>query len=208
MFDSLPFLASGILFGLVAGLLPGPLLTLVISETLRHNKKEGIMVATAPAVTDVPIIFFSVFILSKLSEFELALGAISLAGALFIAYLAYESITIKGFHLDLQNVKVQSLKKGILTNLLSPHPYLFWMTVGAPTVVKGYSVNLLSVIFFISGFYVFLIGSKILVALIVDRSKSFLKSSAYIYIIRILGFILLIFTLLYIRDALRIFGVI
>ena len=35
---SLPFLLSGLLFGLVAGMSPGPLLTLVISETLRRDE--------------------------------------------------------------------------------------------------------------------------------------------------------------------------
>lgn len=207
MFDSLSFLFSGIVFGLAAGLVPGPLLTLVISETIRHNRKEGILVATAPAVTDIPIILLSVLILSELSDFKLILGIISFTGALFIAYMAYESITIKGFHPDLQNVKAESLKKGILTNALSPHPYLFWITVGAPTVVKGLSVSLLSVVFFLSGFYLFLIGSKVVIALIVDRSKSFLKGNTYVFTIRTLGFVLLFFAVLYLKDALKLFGV-
>ena len=136
------------------------------------------------------------------------LGILSIAGALFIAYLAYESITIKGVDLNLETIKTQSLKRGVITNFLSPHPYIFWMTIGAPTVLKAYNINLLSAIFFLLGFYALLVGSKIIVALLVDRSKSFLKSSAYIYIIRTLGFILLIFAALYIRDALKIFGVI
>ena len=208
MSESLPFLISGILFGLSAGILPGPLLTLVISETVKHNKKEGILVASAPVLTDLPIILLSVFVLAKLSNFHLVLGILSIAGALFIGYLAYESITIKGVELNLENIKAQSLRKGVITNFLSPYPYLFWISIGAPSILKAYKISLLSVIFFILGFYLLLVGSKVIVALIVDRSKSFLKSSAYIYIIRTLGFILLIFAALYIRDALKIFGVI
>jgi threonine/homoserine/homoserine lactone efflux protein len=208
MSESLPFLISGVLFGLSAGILPGPLLTLVISETVKHNKKEGILVASAPVLTDLPIILLSVFVLAELSNSHLVLGILSIAGALFIGYLAYESITIKGVELNLENIKTQSLRKGVITNLLSPYPYLFWISIGAPNIIKGYKINLLSVIFFILGFYLLLVGSKVIVALIVDRSKSFLKSSAYIYIIRTLGLILLIFAALYIRDALKIFGVI
>ena len=84
--ESISFLTSGILFGLAAGISPGPLLTLVISETLRHNRKQGIIVAIVPAVTDLPIVLLSVFILAKLSSFNLVLGAISILGALFIGY--------------------------------------------------------------------------------------------------------------------------
>jgi threonine/homoserine/homoserine lactone efflux protein len=208
MIESLPFLISGILFGLVAGISPGPLLTLVISETIKHNKKEGIFVASAPILTDIPIVLLSVFVLAKLSSFNLVLGTISISGALFIVYLAYESITIKGIELNLQKVKAQSLRKGIITNFLNPHPYLFWIAVGAPTILKGYRVNVLSVLFFILGFYLFLVGSKIMVALIVDKSKSFLKSNTYVYIIRTLGFILLIFSVIFIKDGLHYFGII
>ena len=208
MIESLPFLISGILFGLIAGISPGPLLTLVISETIKHNKKEGIIVASVPILTDIPIVLLSVFILAKLSSFNLVLGTISISGALFIVYLAYESITIKGIELNLQKVKAQSLRKGIITNFLNPHPYLFWIAVGAPTILKGYRVNVLSVLFFILGFYLFLVGSKIMVALIVDKSKSFLKSNTYVYIIRTLGFILLIFSVIFIKDGLSYFGII
>jgi threonine/homoserine/homoserine lactone efflux protein len=207
MLEALPFLLSGVLFGAVAGISPGPLLALVISETLKHNKKEGIIVASVPILTDIPVVSLSVFVLSKLLNFNLILGIISLSGALFIAYLAYESITIKQFELNLKNVKAQSLRKGIITNLLSPHPYLFWITVGAPTVLKGYRVNLLSVVFFIVGFYLFLVGSKIMIALIVDKYKSFLKSNTYVYIIRTLGFILLLFAVIFIKDGLSLLGI-
>lgn len=53
------FLSAGTLLGLAAGFAPGPLLVLVISETLRHNIKAGIKVSIAPLITDVPIILIS-----------------------------------------------------------------------------------------------------------------------------------------------------
>jgi threonine/homoserine/homoserine lactone efflux protein len=207
MVESIPFLISGVLFGAAAGISPGPLLTLVISETLRHGKREGVIVACAPLVTDVPIVCISVFILAKLLNFSLILGIISLLGAAFIAYLAFESLAIKSVELNLGKVKAQSFKKGILTNLLSPHPYLFWITIGAPFVLKGYRNNLLSALFFLLGFYLFLVGSKIMIALIVDNYKSFLKSTAYVYIMRILGLILLVFSGIFLKDGLNLLGI-
>jgi threonine/homoserine/homoserine lactone efflux protein len=202
MTPSLPFLMSGILFGLAAGISPGPLLTLVISETLRHNRKAGIRVALAPIVTDLPIVLLSVFILTRLSNYNWPLGILSMLGGLFIGYLAYESITIKGVELNLEDARAQSLRKGIIANFLSPHPYLFWISVGAPTTLRAYSVNLPSAILFVLGFYICLIGSKITVALIVDKSKIFLTSKVYIYIIKILGLVLLIFAVMFVKEGL------
>jgi len=206
MVNSLSFLLTGILFGLVAGISPGPLLTLVISETLRHNRKEGILVAIAPLLTDLPIVLVSVLILAKLSNSNLILGTISLSGALFIGYLAYESISVKGIELNLQKINPQSFRKGVIANFLNPHPYLFWIAVGAPMVLKAYKVNTLSACLFILGFYLLLVGSKIIVALVVDKSRDFMKSNIYIYSIRLLGFILLIFAIVFIRDGLKLFG--
>ena len=50
------FLFSGVFLGLAAGFAPGPLLTLVITETLQHNLRSGIRVALAPILTDAPIV--------------------------------------------------------------------------------------------------------------------------------------------------------
>jgi threonine/homoserine/homoserine lactone efflux protein len=208
MIESLSFLTSGILFGLVAGIAPGPLLTLVIAETLRHSRKEGIIVASVPVVTDLPIVLVSILVLAQLSRSNLILGVISLLGALFILYLAYESISVKGIDLDLPHVEVRSFRKGIITNFLNPHPYVFWMTVGAPIILKAYKVNLLSAVLYVGGFYVFLVGSKMIIALLVDQSKRFLESRIYIYFIRALGVALLIFSLVFFKDGLTFLGII
>lgn len=47
------FLSVGAVLGLSSGLSPGPLLALVISETLRHGVKAGVKVALAPIITDL-----------------------------------------------------------------------------------------------------------------------------------------------------------
>ena len=205
--ESIQFLISGVIFGLFAGISPGPLLTLVISETLRLNIKAGIAIAVAPVLTDVPIVIASIFILTKVADFHFILGIISIAGAVFIGYLAYESIRAKVVEADVPGTGARALRRGVIANFLNPHPYLFWIAVGAPTVLKAYRTNLLSAFLFVSSFYLFLVGSKILIVLLADKSKTFLKSSAYIYTVKSLGVILLLIAVLFIKDGLKYFGV-
>ncbi len=64
--ETLSSLAAGTVFGLSAGFAPGPLLTLVITQTLRHDIREGVKVAMAPLITDLPIILLSLLVLSRL----------------------------------------------------------------------------------------------------------------------------------------------
>ncbi|MFC1783316.1 LysE family translocator [Planctomycetota bacterium] len=144
MFESLGYLIFGVTMGLAAGISPGPLLTLVISETIKHSKKEGIIIASAPAMTDVPIILVTLLVLAKLSNSDMILGIISILGAFFIGYLAYGSIRVKGLDFNPTDAKVESLKKGIIANLLNPHPYLFrrprHMTV---LIIQNHSLDFL-----------------------------------------------------------------
>jgi len=86
------FLGIGIMLGLSAGLSPGPLLMLIISETLRHGVRSGVKVALAPIITDLPIILITLFILVKVAGYHYLLGIISLAGGMFVLFMGYASI--------------------------------------------------------------------------------------------------------------------
>lgn len=207
MTQTITFLTMGAVFGLAAGISPGPLLTLVISETLRHNKREGIKIAVAPLITDIPIVLLTIFILSKMLHSDIVLGFISILGGIFIAYLGIDSIRSKGIETDVQDLKLKSIRKGIIVNILSPHPYIFWLMVGAPITLKAYQASPLAAFAFIITFYVLLVGSKISIALVVDRSRAFLKNKVFIWTLRILGLVLFIFAIILIKEGMTYFGI-
>ena len=188
---------------MAAGFTPGPLLVLVISECLRHDIKAGIKVSIAPLITDVPIILISLLVLNRLANFKVILGCISIFGGLFILYLSYESLKTKGVELNLASHSSNSFRKGLITNALNPHPYIFYMTVGAPIIFKSINQNILSTILFVGSFLFFLVGSKVVLAMIVERSRSFLQGSVYIWVMRILGILLLFFSIILFGDGLR-----
>jgi len=201
---SLKFLAFGAFLGLSAGISPGPLLTLVFTETLKHNREAGIKVALSPLITDLPIILASLLILSKLSQFSMVLAMISFAGGIFIAFLGYETVKAEGFNPEEQQDHVpESLRKGIITNFLNPHPYLFWVTVGTPLVLKAFEISIFTVVLFFMSFYFLLTGSKIVIVMIVARSKAFIGNRVYKWIMRILGIILFMFSVFFIHDGLK-----
>ena len=168
------YLSAGTLLGLASGFSPGPLQVLVLSETIRHGLRSGIKVCVAPLITDIPIIIFSLLVLNKLAHFKTILGGVSILGGLFILYLGYDSIKTKGLELDLPPAVFNSFKKGVITNALNPHPYIFYMTVGAPIIFKAINQNFLSALLFIGSFLIFLVGAKVILAVVVERSRAFL----------------------------------
>ena len=127
---------TGLLFGASAGLAPGPLLALVVAESVRGGTGRGIRVAAAPLLTDTPIVIGSVLLVGALAGGTgLLLGAVALAGSLFVLHLARETWTTAGIPEPGASGSANPWLRGMAVNLLSPHPYLFWLTVGAPTVV-------------------------------------------------------------------------
>ena len=196
-------LIIGMILGLSAGVAPGPLLALVVAETLQRDIRSGIRIALAPLITDLPIILISLFILANLADFHAALGGISLAGGLFLLFLGYQSLKIPDINPAIQGGGMKSLTKGILTNFLSPHPYLFWLTIGAPMMIKAMNSHRLAGLAFIGSFYFCLIGAKILLAIVVGKSRFFLTGGIYRAIIRCLGLFLIILAGKLLYDGLK-----
>jgi len=199
----LSFIALGTVLGLSAGFAPGPLLTLVISETLQHDVKSGIKVALAPIITDLPIIAATLYLAKQLSSFDNILGIISLIGGSVILYMGYTALINRGVKLNLDQAPPKSLSKGMLVNVLSPHPYLFWLTVGATIISNAMEISITTVAVFLCSFYLLLVGSKIVMAILVGKSKTFLSGNGYIYIMRSLGVALSVFALIMFYDGLK-----
>jgi threonine/homoserine/homoserine lactone efflux protein len=199
-------LTAGCVLGLSSGLAPGPLLTLVITQTLKHGMREGFKVSLAPLITDSFIIAASLLVLSKLAGFERILGAISCAGGLYVLYLAYGCMRTGPITFEAPKDQPHSLKKATLINALNPHPYLFWITVGSPLLLKFRAESIAAPFVFVSCFYALLVGSKVFLALVVGKSRTFLTGRRYIHAMRLLGGMLAIFALLLLKDALVLLG--
>lgn len=188
-------LLTALVLGLYAGFSPGPMLTLVLSETLKHGTKAGLQVALSPLITDVPIIILALVLMNQLAQMQTALGIMSLVGALVLTWMGYESLKTQPIEINNSSLitKPASLKKGILVNLVNPHPYIFWITIGAPLIYKAYQQYLGLALVALLGFYVCLVGAKVLLALIAGRYRHALSSQLYLMLVRGLGLVLWLF---------------
>jgi threonine/homoserine/homoserine lactone efflux protein len=199
----LSFLSLGILLGLSAGLAPGPLLALVLSETLTHGVRAGLKVSLAPLLTDLPIVAFSLLLLARLAAAPAVLGTLSLLGAGLVFRFGIQNLRSRPALAMPAGIRPKSLRKGVLVNFLSPHPYLFWLGVGGPTAVRAAQSDPLWAAGFVIGFYTLLVGSKMALALAAGSSKTLLSSRGYVVTMRTLGILLCLFSLLLARDGIR-----
>ena len=196
----LEYLGIGLSLGVTAGLSPGPLMALMISETMRGGMARGIKVSLAPLFTDIPLILAIMFILKHIKELDLLLGVISLIGSSFLFYFGFRDIKSDSTHVHQTDVKLKSFEKGLLTNLLNPHPYIFWFFVGVPLLIK---VDLLERVMFVASFLFGIVGSKICLTILVEKGKMFIESKNYQWIIKFLGLLLIFFALLLLREGIN-----
>ena len=195
-------LASGVLLGFSAGLSPGPMLALVLAQTLRHGSREGCKIALTPLVTDAPIILVTLALASTLAQLRPWLGIVCVAGGAFVLYLAWESFWPVPQIAAAPAERPRSWFKGIVTNLVNPHPWIFWLTVGAAILAKAMAESWRVAAAFLFGFYLLLVGSKVLVALLAGRSRNLLAGRSYRVAMRVLAVLLALFALLLVREGL------
>jgi threonine/homoserine/homoserine lactone efflux protein len=166
------YLGLGLSMGLSAGISPGPLLALVVTASLRNGLKGGLWVALSPFVTDAPIVALTVFLVDRLPP--QALHWVGTIGGLVVIWLGIEillsvrEVGLPGDGSDGGSPR-RELWRGAAANILNPHPYLFWATVGAPALVGGWRISAWHALAFLVSFYALLVGSKMGIAWLVSR---------------------------------------
>jgi threonine/homoserine/homoserine lactone efflux protein len=198
------YMAAAAVFGLSGGLSPGPLLTLVVSEALARGRNAGLAVSMSPLITDGPAIAAAILLLSRIENSQAALGVVSVAGGVLLT--SYGLAGIRGATVKVEESEVErsawaSLGKGVSVNFLNPNPYLFWLTIGTPILLEAHALSWLASIGFLATFYVCLVGSKCVLAVLVARSRAVLRGRAYVLVNRILATALLVFAVIFIRNG-------
>jgi threonine/homoserine/homoserine lactone efflux protein len=203
------YLATGALLGLGAGLSPGPLLALVLSESLRRGAPAGIRVALAPLVSDLPIIALVLPGLGKVAHHNMLPGILALLGGGLVVWMGLGDLRGTGAGAVVAEARPEAhpLRRGVLVNVLSPYPYLFWLGVGGPMIFKAWGQSPAAALAFLGSFYLLLVGSKVLLACVVGR-LTFLGSRAYRNILRTLAFLLCLFGLSLVYEGLTLCGLV
>jgi threonine/homoserine/homoserine lactone efflux protein len=149
------YIVQGIGYGLAAAAQPGPFQTYLISQTLIKGWRRTLPAALAPLLSDGPIIFVCLLVLSQMPAWLHRF--LYIAGGLFLLYLAYGSYqSWKNFHLAIPSQESgaqQSVLKAALINILSPGPYIFWSLVTGPILVTAWRERPVYGLGFLAAFY-------------------------------------------------------
>ena len=193
---------AGATLGIVEGIKPGPLLTMVIRETLSGGLRAGLWTAAAPIFTDGPLVIFSLFAAAWIATNPSVLLAITLAGAIFLAQMGYEC-----FGLDPPNMDEDappptgSFLRGVITNLLNPNVYVFWFLIGGPLMASAADEEILAPIAYAITFLVTIMLTKATIAYAIHRASGNISATVYRRWLAICGLVMIGFSLYYAMEG-------
>ena len=193
---------AGATLGLVEGIKPGPLLTMVIRETLSGGLRAGLWTAAAPIFTDGPLVIFSLFAAAWIATNPSALLVITLAGAIFLAQMGYEC-----FGLEPPNMNEDappptgSFLRGVITNLLNPNVYIFWFLIGGPLMASAADEEILAPIAYAITFLVTIMLTKAAIAYAIHRASGNISATVYRRLLSICGLVMMGFSIYYATQA-------
>ena len=187
---------AGVALGVIEGIKPGPLLTMVIRETLSGGLRAGVWTAAAPIFTDGPLIIVSLLAASWISTRPSILIVISILGAAYLLKMGLECFSIEPPSSDLAEVDVSdSFKRGVLTNLLNPNVYIFWFLIGGPLMASVADEEPLAPVAYAVTFLVSIIIVKSIIALAFDRTRGNLSRRSYSIMLSLCGVAMIFFAI-------------
>ena len=195
---------AGFLLAIIEGVKPGPLLTMVIRETLSGDLRSGLWTASAPIFTDGPLIIVSFFFASLIADNSGILVLISILGAAFMFKMGIECFNIEPPSVTMILEPVSSKKafgRGVLTNILNPNVYVFWFLIGGPIMAASVEAEPLAPIAYALSFILCIILVKCGVAIAIYRLRDGMPIHIYKGVLTVCGFAMILFAAGYLGFA-------
>ena len=184
--------AAGIALGIIEGIKPGPLLTMVIRESLSKGLKAGMWTAAAPIFTDGPLIIASLLLAGWMATQPSVLFSISLLGALFLTKMGLECFSLEAPNPEnTETDATESFKRGVMTNLLNPNVYMFWFLIGGPLMASAAEQEPLAPILYAVCFLITIILVKASIAWLFVGGGTWLSPRKYRIAMAICGLAML-----------------
>lgn len=209
MANLIAIFTTSLMVGFSGAMMPGPLLTVVISESARWGFIRGLLLVLGHAVAELFIVVALSRGLNKLLKRNLVAGLIGVVGGAFLLWMGYsiaESAWRGTLSLNLASgreggVRLGPIVTGILVSVSNPYWLLWWATVGASYVLLSLKHGPLG----LGGFYIGHISSDLswysLVAFVVSSGKEILSQSIYRGVLLVCSLFLIALSLYFIYSG-------
>jgi threonine/homoserine/homoserine lactone efflux protein len=149
---------SSIVIALSGAMMPGPMLTVVVTETPRHGAKAGPLVVLGHGILELVLLLLLVIGLQPLLTDETVQAALQIVGGLMLVWTAAAMIVAVARHkvsldwdADDRGARARTVWMGIVSSLANPYWTIWWATIGLSLLTKAYALGLAGLVAFYVG---------------------------------------------------------
>ncbi|MCK8602961.1 LysE family translocator [Desulfoferrobacter suflitae] len=200
MFEMAAIVGASFTLALSGALMPGPLLTITISESARRGFPAGPLLMVGHALLELLLVVAVIQGLGSYLRRPTVIGCIALMGGLLLLYLGVDMVRSAGklsLREEMQGTSPgysrHPVLLGVLASISNPYWTLWWATIGLGYLVTAMEFGYAGVAAFFVGHIAADFAWYSLVSLGISRGKTFLPDSGYRHIIRFCGVFLFFF---------------
>ncbi len=202
---------TSLFVGFSGALMPGPLLTVVISGSARRGFWEGPALVLGHAVAEFLIVAALAAGLSRLLKRDLVAGLIGLLGGAFLLWMGLDiarsawwgTVSLERATGAEAGLQLGPIITGIVVSISNPYWILWWATVGASYVALSLGRGPLGLGSFYFGHILSDLSWYSLVALLIARGKTLLSQSVYRLILLVCGLFLIALSIYFVYSGIN-----
>lgn len=201
------FAAASFWVGLSGAMVPGPMLTVTISDSLQKGFRAGPLVVLGHYIAEITLMILLVLGLGWVIGSKTVTMIIGGLGGLMLIYIGYtiaKSPVPPEIPGDEDPVEKRgSILSGIITSVSNPYFYLWWATVGWAFMLKGIELaGIIGVLSFLVGHWGADLTWYSLVSFFTSKGRHVLPGKRYRIIMIICGVFLVFLGLYFIISTL------
>ncbi|RMG00430.1 MAG: lysine transporter LysE [Nitrospirae bacterium] len=198
---------SSLIIALSGAMMPGPLLTVTISESTIRGAKAGPLLIIGHGILETILVILLLLGLAPLFQMKTFFVIVAITGAGVLGWMSYGMFrSLPELTLDLSPSKSSGkriLFSGILMSLANPYWFIWWATIGMAYLVQSSKTGVMGVGAFLSGH----VSGDFLwyaaVSFTVSRGKGILTDRLYRGVIGFCAGLLVVFAVYFLYAGIK-----
>jgi threonine/homoserine/homoserine lactone efflux protein len=188
---------SSFLIALSGALMPGPLLTVTVSESPQRGAITGPLVILGHGILELALILALLSGMAPFFKRDEVFVTIALAGGIILFWMAISMFrSLPALRLDFAEEKQKTknlIMAGIIMSLANPYWTIWWATIGLGYIMHSVKFGIAGVVAFFVGHILADLAWYALISFSVAQGRSFFTDTAYRRLIGGCAFFLIIF---------------
>lgn len=178
-------------------MMPGPLLTVTISESSRRGFITGPLLIAGHAILELGLIAALLLGLAPFFQKPTVFTAIALIGAVVLFWMSFSMFrSLPDLHLSLKTDLKQGnhpMMNGILMSVANPYWVIWWATIGMGYILYSWQFGFWGIVFFFAGHILADLVWYSLISAAVAGGRHFLNDRLYRGLMGICAALLVVF---------------